>query len=149
MSNPIQEAIQLAIEKGRYDFELMARDGKTPTVVFSRSKFRKKNREVCAIYIDSEGEEYGNWVVFSEWCRNNKDRIFLDPLFWEALGKALGWTDEVPHTTNGYPWSVKGWQTYFHRFIDHLIEGKDAEEFFLRLIAEHTLNQQLNEALRS
>ena len=46
---------------------------------------------------------------------------FLDPLFWQALGKAMGW--------GGEDWDG-GWRKHWHRFIDHLAEGKDAESFF-------------------
>lgn len=47
---------------------------------------------------------------------------FLDPLFWQSLGKAMGWiylSDTPEH-----------WKKEWHRFIDHLAEGKDAESFF-------------------
>jgi len=59
--------------------------------------------------------------------------ILLDPLFWRALGKAMGWTD----------WIVEGgkrradpnsWKANWHRFIDHLAEGKDPKDFFKELL---------------
>lgn len=46
----------------------------------------------------------------------------MNPLFWQSLGKAMGW--------------YKGdlgrdeWEKQWHYFIDHLAEGKDAESFF-------------------
>ena len=72
-----------------------------------------------------------------------------DPLFWQALGKAMGWP-EVSHfreeiittfdkeqnkvvsqaTSNSYNMSVYHW----HRFIDHLAEGRDADSFFANLL---------------
>lgn len=70
--------------------------------------------------------------------------IFLDPLFWQALGRGLGWVEvseketrqnaitgeeEEINVVNGYTW-----QYQWHRFIDHLIEGKTAEDFFNDLI---------------
>lgn len=45
--------------------------------------------------------------------------LFLDPSFWQSLGKALGW-DEDSIALN----------SYWHSFIDHLADGKDAESFF-------------------
>lgn len=50
--------------------------------------------------------------------------FFLDPLFWQALGKARKW-DKIE--TN--PKNVS-WLEWWHRFIDHLAGGKDAESFF-------------------
>lgn len=71
------------------------------------------------------------------------DCVFLDPLFWQALGKAMGWegkVQEVIDTRTENPrfqvggWVNKGdWKTEWHRFIDHLAEGKDAESFFNEL----------------
>jgi hypothetical protein len=72
--------------------------------------------------------------------------IFLDPSFWQSLGKALGWIDaEYPNGSimcnsekcdsryceyAGYRNPVDQW----HRFIDHLAEGKTAESFFEALL---------------
>lgn len=66
---------------------------------------------------------------------------FLDPLFWQALGKARGWGEEkrVVAEWNGNTGHI-GAQFYtdaeyvWHRFIDHLAEGEDAESFFADLI---------------
>ena len=61
----------------------------------------------------------------------------LDPLFWQALGKSLGWekADGVggkyaQHPNERYAY----WKWQWHRFIDHLAEGKDPDEFFKSLI---------------
>lgn len=78
---------------------------------------------------------------------NVKCRILLDPLFWQSLGKALGW-DKIhyekcpaicyadfrdPGECNC---SAKDeWKSQWHSFIDYLAEGKDAESFFTRLVA--------------
>lgn len=62
--------------------------------------------------------------------------IFLDPLFWQALGKAMGWEKMLEDRK----WGDKGevpdpmWLRKWHRFIDHLAEGKDAESFFEALL---------------
>jgi hypothetical protein len=51
--------------------------------------------------------------------------VFLDPLFWQSLGKALGWRQDEDQ------WGDRAeWVSQWHRFIDHLAEGKDAESFF-------------------
>ena len=61
---------------------------------------------------------------------------FLDPLFWQSLGKSLGW-GEIIHC-DGYD------KTYadctkcnWHRFIDHLAENKDPESFFKDLLQDN------------
>lgn len=64
------------------------------------------------------------------------DHAFLDPLFWQSLGKALGWAEEVkvihshPVESDIVREKTEGWKWEWHRFIDHLAEGKDAESFF-------------------
>lgn len=45
-----------------------------------------------------------------------------DPDFWKALGAARKWED------------VNAWRFHWHRFIDHLAEGKDVESFFASLV---------------
>lgn len=68
--------------------------------------------------------------------------IFIDPAFWQALGKARGWFTKKDQC-GGYDASTT-YQTVreaqkrcsfcnWHRFIDHLAEGKDAESFFKNL----------------
>lgn len=82
----------------------------------------------------------------------------LSPLFWQALGKAEGWEDEcdkcgtlqtvIDSEVAEYNESVckvhNGlgnahimffqWKAVWHKFIDHLAEGKDAESFFKNLL---------------
>lgn len=55
--------------------------------------------------------------------------ILLDRNFWQSLGKAMGW-EEFP---SAYFETDNDWRTHWHRFIDHLAEGKDAEQFFSNL----------------
>lgn len=78
----------------------------------------------------------GNEVVE----RNLRDGVmlvehFLDPLFWQSLGKAMGWKDEKEYDGGGAHWKIKGqWKREWHRFIDHLAEGKTAEEYFKEIM---------------
>jgi hypothetical protein len=46
---------------------------------------------------------------------------FHDPDFWKALATARKWED------------VNAWRFHWHRFIDHLADGRDAESFFAAL----------------
>jgi hypothetical protein len=63
-------------------------------------------------------------------------RFLLSPDFWQSLGKALGWKDGVVCAYCGFTSCrhsakfVEKWHFKWHRFIDHLAEGKTAEEFF-------------------
>jgi hypothetical protein len=65
---------------------------------------------------------------------------FLDPNFWHALGRGLGWDHELMtvHTVeNGRPTIVTRaghqWLYHWHRFVDFLAEGKTADDFFATL----------------
>jgi|HubBroStandDraft_4_1064222.scaffolds.fasta_scaffold03118_5 hypothetical protein len=67
--------------------------------------------------------------------------ILLDPSFWQALGKARGWKEKCAdcHKLSRscrceYPSFLDGEMYFWHRFIDHLAEGKDAESFFKTLV---------------
>lgn len=89
-----------------------------------------------------------------------KKVYLLDPLFWQALGKALGWkemcldcgsevtrkeTPEYPNLPHGISYCnghcydknyTQGWTFYWHRFIDRLAEGGNAEDFFKDLLTK-------------
>lgn len=76
--------------------------------------------------------------------------IFLDSSFWQALGKALGWAEkkryaklEIIEATRNP--EIKQYLSYierpeyinhWHSFIDHLAEGKDADQFFKDLLTQ-------------
>lgn len=55
---------------------------------------------------------------------------FLDPLFWQSLGKAMGWSEWHTDGSRKVWKEWHKWKNEWHRFIDHLAEGKDAESFF-------------------
>jgi len=97
--------------------------------------------------------EKGTVVKTINKSMSNSD-IFLDPSFWQSLGKSLGWErkqcfsylgkDDEPivviktgrHECNKYCGTYGGIPLYHqHRFIDHLAEGKDPELFFKELLA--------------
>ena len=60
-------------------------------------------------------------------CSTND--IFLDPLFWQSLGKAMEWNPNIGHDMD-----LKiNWRYKWHRFIDHLADGKSIESFFENL----------------
>jgi hypothetical protein len=59
-----------------------------------------------------------------------QEQIFLDPAFWQALGKARGWPDNY---LSSAPQEM-GWFYNWHRLITHLADGKDAESYFASLV---------------
>ena len=62
-----------------------------------------------------------------------KSDVFLEPGFWQALGRARRWTtDEDGKYWQGSmaEWKSNYWKTHWHDFIDHLATGRDAESFF-------------------
>jgi len=92
-------------------------------------------------YIDhAYCNEFDMYEAQSSYCHST---VLLDPLFWQALGKAEGWNKEefcdfvnedgvgmILSSINPEPvWLVK-W--YF--FIYHLSEGKNIDSFFNELL---------------
>src|SRR5262245_58756386 len=70
---------------------------------------------------------------------------FLDPHFWHALGRGLGWEQAVRtvHTVeHGRATMVTRtrhhWLSHWHRFIDHLADGNTPETFFASLTSAPT-----------
>lgn len=61
--------------------------------------------------------------------------LFLDPAFWFALGKAMGW--EVNHSCDAVGCSSvecgDAWLHEWHSLIDHLASGGSVEEWFGKL----------------
>lgn len=68
------------------------------------------------------------WVLIM----SRKSDIFLDPLFWQALGKSLGWYECAPGFSQKkeHYRECRGWTSEWHTFIDFLAEGKTAEQYF-------------------
>jgi hypothetical protein len=65
-----------------------------------------------------------------------KSDVFLDPAFWQALGRARRWTidDDFKHWQGTITeWKARYWKTHWHNFIDHLAMGNDSESFFEQL----------------
>ncbi|MGZ3411066.1 MAG: hypothetical protein ACXWKA_12060 [Xanthobacteraceae bacterium] len=72
-----------------------------------------------------------------------KSDVFLDPVFWQALGRARGWTtDEDGKYWRGTlaEWKANYWKTHWHNFIDQLAAGEDAESFFARVSAKKAVS---------
>ncbi len=102
-------------------------------------------------YQDCDGFTEGqNWMIWFQ--KSGKDilaksehSIFLDPQFWQCLGKIMGWNKEIDiyykkfdkklklyHTI--YSEKCEGWHYYWHCFIDYLAEGKSIESYFENIL---------------
>lgn len=60
---------------------------------------------------------------------------FLDPLFWQSLGRAMGWED-TPMDFYGDRFTRRKrteWESYWHRFLGVLADGGTSEDFFKEL----------------
>lgn len=72
----------------------------------------------------------------------DKHQILLDSLFWQALGKAEGWSekkictitisDNKNSTAESSP--LDQWELEWHSFIRHLAKGKSIDSFFETLL---------------
>jgi hypothetical protein len=113
----LQEAIDNAVQGG---YHLHGSDG------------------AATVYSGANGE-------YSAWTRIDNASSFivpmeetlLDPHFWQALGRALGWNascdlsiscvhgEEECQTCHGYYWMYQ-----WHCFIQHLADGHSPDAFF-------------------
>lgn len=88
--------------------------------------------------------------------KEDLSHILISPAFWQSLGKALGWghiycvrckklgEHKEKEDKTLFPWKkccerqkmdyYKSYSVHWHRFIDHLSEGKDADDFFKKLL---------------
>jgi hypothetical protein len=94
---------------------------------------------------------------YSAWTRKDNDssflvpteETFLDPQFWQALGRALGWSevcDLAISCVHGYEecQRCRGyyWMFQWHRFIQTLADGNTPEAFFAPLTSSPTLSSE-------
>ena len=90
---------------------------------------------------------------YSAWTRKDNDssfivpteETFLDPQFWQALGRTLGWSEacdlaiscihgeEECHCCRGYYWMYQ-----WHCFIQAIADGNTPEAFFAHLTSSQT-----------
>ena len=122
----IQQAIEKAIEGGY----MKAKDyfGYIPSVVkeVHYNKPEKLHQGHNFFERTSGSFHFGSAKKYSFSISVNE--IFLDPLFWQSLGKAMGWRQDEDQ------WGDRAeWVSQWHRFIDHLAEGGTAESLFEKL----------------
>lgn len=97
----------------------------------------------------------GGYIIkpsFQDWVTEkatlHSGDVLLDPLFWEALGKALGLSQDKPKQSFSTEFGVitskvlySGHIGEWHHFIDHLAGGGDIDPFFKGLIEAHTIKK--------
>ena len=127
----IQQAVEKAIEGGY----MKAKDyfGYIPSVVkeVHYNKPEKLHQGHNFFERTSGSFHFGSAKKYSFSISVNE--IFLEPLFWQSLGKAMGWermTELDTFAASGLRHAQETWLYQWHRFIDHLASGKDAESFF-------------------
>lgn len=120
----MNEAIKLAIEKGGY---------KPYTWMTEKSVLVREEYTGYHLWLFKDGGLNAP-AIFSE--------ILIDPLFWQALSKALGWSDGTEELStlikkakrvNKCVWQIQSWQYHAHRWLDAHFEGTE-EEFWESLI---------------
>ncbi len=140
----METAIKKAIEGG-YDYVGLSREWKD-CILKNTEVYEKYGHTIAkARYISNEDKkEYGSDRRID--TKNYYD-ILLDPLFWQALGKAEGWVVticwfcgkecEIAFSEDSDCCNEKvsdEWEYRWHSFIDHLAAGKDINSFFDNLI---------------
>lgn len=105
--------------------------------------YRVHDLDGIEAYYSGANAEYSVWTRIdnASSLMLRLEETFLDPLFWQALGCALGW--EQKHTgrlcdrkncdnLNHYQWPAQKdvWLSHWHRFIDHLASGESPASFF-------------------
>jgi hypothetical protein len=94
-----------------------------------------------------EAVEQGGYLPFVQNWNTTPNRklwmhyFLLDPLFWAALGKAKNGKIGDLKIRNGFGETIgreqsDRWKETWHRFIDNLAQGKDAESFFAELLTK-------------
>lgn len=61
----------------------------------------------------------------------------LDPTFWQALGKSLGWPTGKEPDVSLFEWETKGWSGRAHQFFDLILTGQDTAAFWDELLTNN------------
>lgn len=110
----MNEAIKLAIEKGGYPAQWDELYGQ-------------------AVFSDNDGGYFAN-----------NYKMVLDPLFWQALGKALGWGEidfSIPHYYNRQDPKPSCILCQAHIYFDLVLTGGDTKQFWKDLLPPAVLEE--------
>jgi hypothetical protein len=116
----IQEAVDTAVEGG---YHLLGSDGGATVYTGANSEYSAWTRT----------DNHSSFMVPVQ-------ESFLDPAFWQALGRALGWEEACElaiicvhghaecHRCHGYYWMYQ-----WHCFIQYIANGHPPDAFFASL----------------
>lgn len=133
----MNEAIRLAVEKGGYSLEELANRLGITNV---------RQIEIGKKYV-SVSSQQGNTKQLCSF-----ETLFLDPKFWQVLGKALGWgicCDENGHKPFGAKLNelckvrdmcdgliIEEYLYHAHQYFDLVLTGGDVEAFWQELLKD-------------
>lgn len=124
-----KQAIEKAIEGGwkPKDFEGFNYSARKQEVIF----WKVLPREKALPHLIPQYERILGKPPHMKWSWQF-ERIALDPLFWQALGKALGWHDGyVEFAAMGFS---NEWKLTAHRFYDLILTGGDTEAYWKEIL---------------
>jgi hypothetical protein len=103
-----------------------------------------KTHEIVKIVIHDDDIKvfvYSEDVRFVHHYDYSFKAMLLRPSFWKCLERALHWDGEVVvevqddgENIREHSYLYPKWQWHWHKFIDHLAEGKDYESYFKKLL---------------
>ena len=83
----------------------------------------------------------GGFAAMENWERDQFVQRYITtlPVFWQSLGKAMGWNEyseerKLAGKGNMIHLLEDHWFAEWHHFIDHLAEGGNADDFFNQLL---------------
>lgn len=126
------EAIKLAIEKGGWQPYKLKQKATELMLLRTRSDYFRKRLEIN----NSTADE----VIELEklWNQYVTDVSVLDPLFWQALGKALGWKKRLTNKWLIHNLEIgkneETWRFYAHQYFDLVLTGGNTDKFFKELL---------------
>lgn len=86
-------------------------------------------------YIASSEESLDQWLKFGG-AEQAWAFIALDPLFWEALGRAKGWKDETLADEELKVWLNPEWYDKANMFYDLILTGQSTDRFWKELLSD-------------
>lgn len=116
----MNEAIKLAIESGGYVEAIVKEIYEAKRLrldITTLEHMPHPDGRYLLSFIDN-GREHSVWRIPA-----------LDPLFWQVLGKALGWVDAA-YNPNAWQWNAR-------RYFDLVLTGGDTSKFWKELLTQN------------
>ena len=129
----IQQAIQKAIEGGWRPKEFPLEEKSDDILVqVATEKELEENDDLIYPIMFSNLEYPEEGYYYS----TDMPHIIIDPLFWQALGKSMGWKYAGQYTqewSNMKVCSFDEWVYKWHLMVEHLADGGTIESYFEQL----------------